>query len=239
MKKIITLITLTFVSVSLWAQVPQKMNYQAVVRNQNNQVIVNGSIGLKISILQSSENGTPVYMEEHKTTSNQNGVVDIIIGNGKIVQGNFATINWGTGVYYLKTEVDPNGNGFYSFSGVTQLLSVPYALYAANSANAQQGPKGDKGEVGPQGVKGQKGDTGPQGIQGPQGDKGIQGPQGGKGDQGVQGEKGAIGTTPIGNAKGQLIYWDGTNWVVLQPGYQGQSLTICDGVPTWCLQGCP
>lgn len=129
----------------LIAQVPQKMSYQAVVRNTDNALIVNHPVGMRISILQGSANGVSVYTETQTTTTNSNGLTSIIIGNGSVVSGSLSTINWATGNYFIKSEIDPTGGTNYSIDGASQLLSVPYALFSAN------GPPGPAGTF-PQGT---------------------------------------------------------------------------------------
>jgi hypothetical protein len=92
-------------------------------------------VGLKISVLKDSPYGMAVYEETQSNTTNENGLLSIEVGGGTPITGTFSAINWSTGVYYLKTETDPNGGNNYSISGVGQLLSVPYALYSTNSQN--------------------------------------------------------------------------------------------------------
>jgi hypothetical protein len=67
------------------AQAPQKMSYQAVIKNTSNALVVNTLIGLKISVLQSSASGTPVFVETQTTTTNANGLASIEIGSGTAV----------------------------------------------------------------------------------------------------------------------------------------------------------
>lgn len=139
---------------SIFAQAPNKMNYQAVIRDASNALIVNQAVGMSISILQGSSSGTAVYSEVHTPTTNSNGLISIEIGDGLAVTGQFSTINWANGPYFLKTETDPTGGTSYSITGTSQLLSVPYALYAASSGSSlpgPQGPAGPQGPVGPQG----------------------------------------------------------------------------------------
>lgn len=118
------------------AQAPQKMSYQAVVRNASNTLIATAPVGFKISILQGSASGTPVYVETQTTTTNSNGLASLEIGTGSIVSGTFSGINWANGPYFIKTESDPLGGTNYTISGTTQLMSVPYALFAANASSS-------------------------------------------------------------------------------------------------------
>ncbi|MBN2212598.1 MAG: hypothetical protein JW723_00010 [Bacteroidales bacterium] len=113
-----------------WTQAPEKMSYQAVIRDNSGQLITDHDVGIKISILQGSITGTPVYEEAHTATTNGNGLATIEIGGGSIISGIFADIDWTNGPYFLKTQTDPAGGTDYTIAGTSQLLSVPYALHA-------------------------------------------------------------------------------------------------------------
>jgi len=161
MKNLFTFFAAILFTGILFAQSPQKMSYQAVIRDASNKLVVNHQVGMQISIVQSSEDGTVVYTETQTPTTNANGLVSIKIGDG----ADFASIDWANGPYFIKTETDPAGGTSYSITGVSQLLSVPYALYAEKSGSP--GPQGEKGD------KGEKGDQGPRGIQGYDGANGL------------------------------------------------------------------
>ena len=133
------------------AQAPQKMSYQAVIRNASNVLIANTNIRMRISVLQGTATGTAVYTETQTATSNSNGLVTIEIGAGTVVSGTFASIAWGTNAYFIKTETDPTGGTNYTITGTTQFVSVPYALFAASG---NSGPAGPAGPQGPQGISG-------------------------------------------------------------------------------------
>lgn len=165
---LITIFLLVLVCVSVWAQAPQKMGYQAVVRNANNSLVTNQSVTARISILQGSTTGSAVYVETQTVTTNVNGLMTLSIGEGTVVSGTFSGIDWSSGPYFLKSEIDPDGGVNYSIESVQQLLSVPYALYAATSGNGEgpQGPQGPQGEQGPQGIQGETGPQGPAGTDG-------------------------------------------------------------------------
>ena len=135
MKKLIATASFMLLSLLTFAQAPQKMTYQSVIRNSSNTLIANTPVGIQISILSTSPTGTAVYIERHTTTTNANGLATLQIGNGTPVAGTFNSIDWSTGNYYIKTETDPAGGTVYSISGTSQLLSVPYALYAEESGN--------------------------------------------------------------------------------------------------------
>src|SRR5690606_5012921 len=80
--------------------------------------------------------GPEVYIERQFPTTNTNGLASIEIGNGTVVNGDFIAIDWANGPYFIKTEIDLNGGSSYTITGTSQLLSVPYALYAMNTGNA-------------------------------------------------------------------------------------------------------
>ncbi|MFN4972501.1 MAG: tail fiber domain-containing protein [Bacteroidota bacterium] len=157
MKKLSAICAALFITAGVMAQAPNKMSYQAVIRNNSNALVSNQSVGMRISIVQGSIFGASVYVETHTPTTNANGLVSIEIGNGTVVFGNLSTINWSNGPYFIKTETDPNAGTNYSITGTSQLLSVPYALYAATAGNNLPGPKGDTGPAGPQGPAGANG----------------------------------------------------------------------------------
>lgn len=143
-----------FVCASAWhvrAQAPQRMTFQAVLRDAADALITGSAVGIRTSVLQGSANGSAVYVETHNTATNANGLATLEIGGGTPVTGTFGSINWGNGPFFLKTETDPNGGTAYSITGVSPLLSVPYALFAANNSVGPAGPQGPQGPVGPQG----------------------------------------------------------------------------------------
>ncbi len=119
------------------AQSPDKLSYQAVIRDNNNQLITNSSIGMRISILQGSEFGASVFVETHTPVSNTNGLVSLQIGTGTAVLGNFADIDWSNGPYFIKSEADPEGGTNYNIVGVTELLSVPYSMHTQHAEYAK------------------------------------------------------------------------------------------------------
>ena len=221
MNRIFTVFTAVLLSVSLWAQAPQSFSYQAVVRGTNNTLVSNKQVGMKISLLKGSATGNAVYVETHIPTSNANGLVSISIGGGTKDPSSavFTSIDWANGPYFVKTETDVAGGTSYSLTTTSQLLSVPFALYAGNT---QPGPKGDQGLPGKDGVNGKDGAQGLIGI------------------TGAKGDKGELGTFPSGTTTGEMKYWDGSSWVSLTPGTQSQGLSFCDGFPTWTTGGiCP
>jgi hypothetical protein len=129
MKRIYLLIAAVLLTATTWAQSPEKMSYQAVIRDGSNELVSEQQVGMQISILQGSASGSSVYTETQTATTNVNGLVSIAIGAGT-TSDDFTSIDWSTGPYFIKTETDPSGAEDYSITGTSQLLSVPYALHA-------------------------------------------------------------------------------------------------------------
>lgn len=188
MKRVTTLIAAVLLTVMVWAQSPEMLSYQAVVRDASNALVKNQSVGMRISILEGSSSGVSVYTETQAATTNLNGLVSVEIGAGT-TSDDFSSIDWSSDIYFIKTETDPTGGTAYTISGTTQLMSVPYALYAKTSGSSIPGPKGDTGE------------------------QGIQGVVGPKGDAGEKGDQGETGLLPDGSVAGNTPYWNGSSWV--------------------------
>lgn len=220
MKKLYTLVSMVLLSAAAFAQAPQRMPYQAVIRSASGALVAETPVGTKVSILQGNADGTVVFAETHASETNTHGLLSLQIGGGTAVTGTLAGIDWANGPYFLKTETDPQGGTDYVITGTSQLLSVPYALHAAHTdpgtpgLQGPQGPAGNAGPPGPQGpqgldgadntTQGAQGPQGPQGLQGPMGPQGPQGfgmmgmmgpqgPQGPQGDQGPEGPQGSAG----------------------------------------------
>ena len=134
MKKFSPLVMFLICSYVAFAQTPEKMSYQAIVRDANNTLLVDKLVGIQVSILQNSETGLEVYIETHSVVTNMNGLVVLEIGMG-VTSYDFSSIDWTNGPYFVKVETDLNGADNYSISGVSQLMSVPFALYAKASGN--------------------------------------------------------------------------------------------------------
>ena len=129
MKRLYTIIVAILLSATSFAQVPEKMSYQAVVRDAAGELVSDQSVGMRISILQTTTTGTAVYVETHTPSSNINGLVSIEIGTGS-TSDDFSTIDWSADLYFIKSEIDLTGSDSYSITGTSQLMSVPYALHA-------------------------------------------------------------------------------------------------------------
>jgi len=195
MKKLllsIIFISSAFLSLS---QSPEKMSYQSVVRDENNALLVNQPIGMRVSILQGEIEGTSVYSETHSVNTNANGLASLEIGGGTVLSGVFADIDWASDPYFILTEVDIDGGTNYTITSTSQLMSVPYALYAKNAGSSTPGPQGEQGPPGP-----------------------------GLSD---------------GTMVNQMLYWNGSDWTQLNPGNNGQVLTLCDGQLIWTNGQCP
>jgi hypothetical protein len=130
MKLTLTIVLFVTATLSIFAQSPEKMSYQAIIRSQDNSLVTNSNISLKIIVHQGTITGTNVYQETHSVSTNSNGLVSLEIGTGTIVTGSFNTIAWDKGPYFIETQVDVKGGVNYNIIGVTQLLSVPYALHS-------------------------------------------------------------------------------------------------------------
>jgi hypothetical protein len=138
MKKLITILALIVIT-TINAQAPQGFNYQATVRNSSGALIINQNVLFKFNIMLNSQTSLPVYSETHQAPTDDLGQVNLIIGTGTPTTGIFSSINWGNGSYFLGIELN-TGSGYIAM-GTTQLLSVPYALYA-NSAGSTTGNNG-------------------------------------------------------------------------------------------------
>ena len=150
LKATLVLLTFTLYLSPSWAQSPQKMTYQAVIRDAGNLLVISQTVGIKVNILQGTSTGTSVYMETHTPQTNTNGLISIEIGGGS----GFDAIQWANGPYFLKTQIDPIGGTNYTIENISQLLSVPYAFYADSCGTAPEGPQGAQG---PPGLQGQAG----------------------------------------------------------------------------------
>ena len=158
---------LLIATLQLFSQIPQAFNYQAVARNSSGAVIAGQNISVKFTILDGYPGGSLVYMETHSNLmTNQFGLFTTEVGKGTVVTGTFNAIVWSTGHKYLKVEFDPNNGTNFADMGTTQLLSVPYALYAVTSSNGPQGATGVTGPSGDTGLIGLTGATGATGTPG-------------------------------------------------------------------------
>ncbi len=144
MNNIIKILLLVF-SANVFAQVapPQAFSYSGVARDAQNLPIANQTIGIQFSIVKTSPTGTAVYQENHFTNTDQSGLFTLEVGTGSVQQGVFANINWGSDNFYLKVGLDASGNTNFQVVGTTQLLSVPYALYAKSAGTTANSTDND------------------------------------------------------------------------------------------------
>lgn len=150
MKKLIFLSSCMFLSFSVFSQAPASFSFQAVMRNASNELLVNEQIDLNVRILQGSAEGPSVYEENHVLTTNSNGLFSAEIGAGNTVSGTLTAIDWSRGPYFMATEASPKTPGSSPIRGVTQLLSVPYALHAGTADRVLNGSPASSHYVGEQ-----------------------------------------------------------------------------------------
>ena len=130
--KTLYLIISLFLFGGLMAQTPQSFKYQGVARNSDGTPIINSPIGLNITIRSGSTNGNAVYSETFTPVSNGIGIFTVNIGEGNVLSGSFADIDWGADQYFMNVALDASGGSNYLDMGTTQLLSVPYSLYTGS-----------------------------------------------------------------------------------------------------------
>lgn len=222
MNRIFTLFLIAFSSV-VFAQAPQAVDYQGIARDALGNPLQNQALGIELTIHQGSSTGLIVYKEDHFPTTNQFGLYTIQLGMGAAITGTFSTINWGSGPYFLETGMDITGGTNFTAAGTSQLLSVPYALYAETSGSGN-GPTGPTGPTGAAGVSGATGPTGPAGAAGA---TGATGPTGAAGATGPSGTTGQNVTEVYGTS--QLVVSTSTTTYTLIPG-----LTQTINVPSNC-----
>jgi hypothetical protein len=217
MKKLFTLLVF-LITLTISAQAPQGFNYQATVRNNAGALMVNQNVTFKFNLMKDTPTSVPVFSETHYAPTDDLGAVNLVIGKGTATTGTFGSIDWGTGTYFLGIELN-TGNGFIAM-GTTQLLSVPYALYAKSSGNA----------IAPGTANGQ--------ILYWNGTAWVTLAPGANGtnlklNNGLPVWENSVGSIASGTANGQLLYWNGTAWVTLAPGTDGDVLRVANGIPTF------
>jgi hypothetical protein len=133
------LFSIFFSLFSAYAQAPQAMSYQAVIRNASGILVSNTTVSIDITIFRGSITGANVYEEYHSTMTNANGLATVTIGDGLVEIGDFYTIDWSNGPYFMYVAIDPNGGGNYTINSSSQLMSVPYALSSGDNKWTQSG----------------------------------------------------------------------------------------------------
>ena len=141
MKKFYIFLCLAIAALTqLQAQTPQGFNYQATVRNSAGDLVVSTNVYFKFNVIQGAQAADPIFTETHEILTDDLGQVNLIIGQGTANTGVFSELDWSLGSYYLGIQLSIDGPNDYVAMGTTQLLSVPYALYAANSGNTTTTP---------------------------------------------------------------------------------------------------
>ncbi|MBU6169550.1 MAG: hypothetical protein KGQ86_10960 [Bacteroidetes bacterium] len=189
------------------AQAPQKINFQSILRNSSGEIVANRVVNLRIGLLAGSANGSNVFTETHAKTTDASGLISIQIGMGTLVSGVFNSINWGNQAHFIKLEADFNGGSNYVVLGTQELMSVPYALYAGKTDTSVlnlTGRLATKLNVTDTASLSDRIDA-----------------------------KLNISDFPLGTTPGNMQYWNGTNWVNLAPGQNGQTLILINGIPSW------
>ena len=136
MKQISSIIIALFMATISLAQVPQKMSYQAIIRDNTGALVANTFISMRVSLLQGNPTGTAVYVEIDTCTTNSNGLASVAIGTGNATTGVFTNINWANTPYFIQIETDITGGTNYTITGTQELATVPYAFLAGGLANA-------------------------------------------------------------------------------------------------------
>jgi hypothetical protein len=135
MRKLSLIFIMIVSGANVFAQAPEMINYQAVVRDLSGNSITNQLVGVRISILQGSTAGPEVFAETQGPTTNSYGLINMQIGTGANIGSPLSSINWGSSTFFIRIEIDPTGGTSYSVSSTSQLLSVPFALYAKTAGN--------------------------------------------------------------------------------------------------------
>ena len=225
MKKLYISVCLALAALLLQAQIPAGFNYQAVIRNETGELVKNKSIGVRFTILKSTENGNQVYSEVIYPQTNINGLVTAEIGKSNPTL--FSQIDWSGGIYFLKTETDLNGGTNYIISGVTQLMRVPYSMYAEKSGDGFSGNYNDlsnKPLLSTVATTGSYSDL-------------LNTPN--LATIATTGSFTDLLNVPIlvtllkNPQAGDILYNNGTNWELLTRGINGQTLRLDNGMPKW------
>ena len=225
-KLILSLVAAATLSFSSFGQAPEGFKYQAVVRDAGNTILNNQAVGMQIEILQGGISGTPVYTESFTPTTNTYGLVNLEIGTGT-TSDDFTIIDWANDTYFIRTSIDVTGGSSYSVMGTSQLMSVPYALYAKTSGNGA-GPIGPQGPAGADGIDGAIGATGPQGPAGNDGAVGATGPAGADGQGGVTTAGTNVTITGAGTGLDPYVVNAGTCGLSIGDTYQGGIIFYLD-----------
>lgn len=146
MKKIYSIALFLLMGTVLLAQSPQAVNYQAVLRDAQGNLIKSKSVSIRLSVLEGSATGSAAYVESHSVSTNELGMINLQLGNGSTTD-DFSAILWGADAHYLKVELDETGGSTYKNLGTTQLVAVPYALFSDAAGKANSALIADKATI--------------------------------------------------------------------------------------------
>ena len=228
MKTIFTSIIALLICITVFAQAPESIKYQSVVRNNSGVIVANQPVGLQLSILKTSSTGTAVYTETHSVTTNGFGLINVDIGGGTVVSGTFSTVDWGGDTYFLKVEMDVTGGTSYTTFGTGQLLSVPYALHAKNADNVDDADADVTNELQTISISGNQISLSSSGgtISLPPQTGDNWGTQVAQTNTTLMGDGTAglpLSLAPQGATVGQVLSWSGSSWM---PANEAQLLSI-------------
>ena len=208
MKYLIIISLLIFPMLGI-SQAPQRINFQSVLRNTNGEVVSKRTVSLRISILSDSITGTAVYVETHARTTDAGGLMSLQIGSGTLPNRDFAAINWGNSVHFIKLEADFSGGNNYVLLGTQELMSVPYALYASKTDTSVLNLSTRLA------TKLNITDTSLLNL------------------TSRFSTKLNISDFPAGSDTGNIMYFNGASWINLAPGAEGYFLKMSSGIPEW------
>ncbi|MFC0875142.1 hypothetical protein ACE01N_01040 [Saccharicrinis sp. FJH2] len=237
MKKITSLALLLFIVIAANVS-SQGFNYQTVLRNSAGKVEANTAVVLKFTIKQGSESGTSLYSESHDVSTNTFGVISVVVGEGTLISGDFSTIDWSNGPYYLNVDIDGED------MGTSQLNSVPFANYAkmaesaltadaaTSATNANHATSADNA------TSATNADYATNAGHATNADNATSATNA---DHATSADNATSATTAnaannlniTGAATGDVLYYDGSKWVRLAKGTDGQVLTVESGIPAW------
>ncbi len=241
---------LIFTSVVLKAQSPQKINFQSIVRNTSGVIVSNKSVKFKITILSDSITGTPVYSETHLKTTDAIGLVSLQIGTGTVSSGVFSSLNWGNASHFIKLEADFTGGNTYVTLGTQELMSVPYAMYAAKTDTASLNLTNRFAEKAPINNPSFTGTVGGitkamVGLGSVDNTSDANKPVSSATQTALAAKVNTSDTSsmlskylrkadfPSGTSVGEVMYWNGSKWVSLSPGTTGQALIMSSTGLSW------
>jgi len=135
MKKFFLFHIVFVISFITFSQTPQYFKYQALVRDSLGAILPDTEVEIQISLLEGSPNGIAKYVELHQDTTNPFGLVNLNIGSGTVVAGNFSDLEWGDSLYFIKTELEVYGSDTLELMGISQILSVPIAIYSQTTGD--------------------------------------------------------------------------------------------------------